>query len=78
MIARELMLVRIRVDPAKRSEVMGMAEAFRCSVVDVGSDSLIIQIVGDADKNHAFIQLLAPYGILELVRTGETAMSRGN
>lgn len=77
MIARELMLARIRVEPGKRSEVMGIAEAFRCPVIDVGPDSLMIQVVGDVDKNHAFVQLLVPYGILELARTGETAMRRG-
>ncbi|MFE5323725.1 acetolactate synthase small subunit [Paenibacillus sp. NPDC056579] len=78
MLARELMLVKLRADPAVRPEIFGMVETFRCSVVDVGLSSVVIQVVGDAEKNSAFLHLLEPYGILELTRTGETAMNRGD
>lgn len=76
-VSRELMLVKLRMDPAKRSEIQSLADTFRCSVVDVGPDSMIVQVVGDTDKNDAFLQLIRPYGLLELTRTGETAMNRG-
>lgn len=78
MIARELMLIKLRADPAVRSEIFGMVETFRCSVVDVGPSSVVIQVVGDTNKNNAFVLLLEPYGILEQTRTGETAMMRGD
>jgi len=77
MVARELMLVKLRAEPAARLEIFGMIEAFRCSVVDVGLRSVVIQVSGDTDKNDALLQLLRPYGILEITRTGETAMNRG-
>ncbi|WP_409345061.1 acetolactate synthase small subunit [Paenibacillus sp. MBLB4367] len=77
MVARELMLVKLRAEPAARPEIFGMIEAFRCSAVDVGLRTVVIQVAGDTDKNDALLQLLRPYGILELTRTGETAMNRG-
>ena len=76
-VSRDLMLVKLRMEPAKRSELQSLIDMFRCSVIDVSSDTVIVQVVGDTDKNNAFLQLLRPYGILEMTRTGETAMSRG-
>lgn len=77
IIVRELMLVKLNVDAGRRAEVLGIVDTFRCSVADVGPETLTIQVVGDADKNRALLQLLVPYGIRELVRTGETAIRRG-
>jgi acetolactate synthase small subunit len=54
-----------------------IVESFRASIVDIGLESLIIQVIGDQDKINSLIELLRPYGILELTRTGLTAMSRG-
>ncbi|MBW5448427.1 acetolactate synthase small subunit [Cohnella sp. CFH 77786] len=76
-VSRELMLVKLRMDPSKRAEIQTLADTFRCSVIDIGPETMIVQIVGDTDKNDAFLQLIQPYGILELTRTGETAMNRG-
>ncbi|MEK4063135.1 MULTISPECIES: acetolactate synthase small subunit [Paenibacillus] len=78
MVARELALIKVKADPAERPEIMGVVETFRASVVDIGTTSLLVQVVGDTQKIDAMIELLKPYGIKELSRTGVTAMIRGN
>ncbi len=78
MVARELALIKVKSEPAERPEIMGVIETFRASVVDIGSTSLLVQAVGDTQKIDAMIELLKPYGIKELSRTGVTAMIRGN
>ncbi|AFC27958.1 acetolactate synthase, small subunit [Paenibacillus mucilaginosus 3016] len=77
VIGRELLLVKLRAAPEQRPEILAMAEAFRCSVVDAGPNSLVLQSTGETEKNDAFLRLAGAYGILEVARTGETAMSRG-
>jgi len=76
-VARELMLMKLAVRPEQRVEAQQLIETFRCSVIDAGVHHFIVQAVGDRAKNDAFLQLMAPYGVLEVTRTGETAMSRG-
>jgi acetolactate synthase I/III small subunit len=76
LVSRELMLVKLEAPPGKRAEVKALAESFRCTLADVGSETMIIQAVGDSAKNNALLRLFQPYGIRELTRTGETAMSR--
>lgn len=78
MVARELALIKVNADPSERPEIMGVVETFRASVVDIGSTTLLVQVVGDTQKIDAMIELLKPYGIRELSRTGVTAMIRGN
>nr|WP_025692223.1 acetolactate synthase small subunit [Paenibacillus zanthoxyli] len=78
MVARELALIKVKAEPSERPEIMGVVETFRASVVDIGSTSLLVQVVGDTQKIDAMIELLKPYGIRELSRTGVTAMIRGN
>ncbi|MCJ8013307.1 acetolactate synthase small subunit [Paenibacillus sp. KQZ6P-2] len=78
MVARELALIKVNAEPAERPEIMGVVETFRASVVDIGSHNLMVQVVGDTTKIDAMIELLKPYGIRELSRTGVTAMIRGN
>ncbi|MFB5674608.1 acetolactate synthase small subunit [Paenibacillus terreus] len=78
MVARELALIKVKAEPPQRPEIMGIVETFRASVVDIGTSSLMVQVVGDTDKIDAMIELLKPYGIRELSRTGVTAMVRGN
>lgn len=78
MVARELALIKVKAEPSERPEIMGVVETFRASVVDIGSTSLLVQVVGDTTKIDAMIELLKPYGIKELSRTGVTAMIRGN
>jgi len=77
MVARELALIKVNVNPANRAEISGIIEPFRASVIDVGQTSLIIQVTGDQNKVNALIQLLKPYGIKEICRTGVSAMARG-
>ncbi|XID93210.1 acetolactate synthase small subunit [Paenibacillaceae bacterium WGS1546] len=77
MVARELGLIKISAEPSIRPEILGIVETFRAAVVDIGPTSLIVQVVGDSDKIDAMIELLKPYGIRELSRTGVTAMNRG-
>ncbi|MEC2345571.1 acetolactate synthase small subunit [Paenibacillus barengoltzii] len=78
MVARELALIKVKAEPAERPEIMGVVDTFRAAVVDIGTHSMIVQVVGDTEKIDAMIELLRPYGIRELSRTGVTAMIRGN
>jgi len=78
MVARELALIKVNVEAQARPEVLMIVETFRAAVVDIGSGSLIVQVVGDSDKIDAMTELLKPYGIRELARTGVTAMVRGS
>jgi acetolactate synthase I/III small subunit len=78
MVARELALIKVNADPSERPEIMGVVETFRASVVDIGSTTILVQVVGETQKIDAMIELLKPYGIRELSRTGVTAMVRGN
>ncbi|MFC5402694.1 acetolactate synthase small subunit [Cohnella soli] len=77
MVARELGLIKISAEPSSRPEILGIVETFRAAVVDIGPASLVVQVVGDSEKIDAMIELLKPYGIRELSRTGVTAMNRG-
>lgn len=77
MVGRELGLIKIGADPSVRPEILGIVETFRAAVVDIGPSTLIVQVVGDTEKIDAMIELLKPYGIRELSRTGVTAMNRG-
>jgi acetolactate synthase-1/3 small subunit len=71
-------MVKVRVEENQRQAVISMADVFRGSIVDVGTDSLIIEMTGKQDKLDAFIRLLGGYEILELARTGITSLSRGS
>ncbi|MCK9861028.1 acetolactate synthase small subunit [Paenibacillus sp. ATY16] len=77
MVDRELALIKVssvnKADPA----ILSIVEPFRASIVDIGSENIVIQVVGDQEKINSFITLLKPYGIVELTRTGMTAMLRG-
>ncbi|PLS16901.1 acetolactate synthase small subunit [Bacillus sp. M6-12] len=77
IVARELALIKVTVNPQTRAELYSFIEPFRASVIDVSKDNLTIQITGESDKIEAFIELLKPYGIKELARTGTTAFLRG-
>ncbi len=76
-VRRELVLVKVRVDAHERQSVIAVANIFRGSVVDVGTDSLIIQLTGQQSKLDAFLRLLEGHEILELARTGISGLSRG-
>lgn len=75
-IERELVLVKVAVDDQRRSEVLSIIDIFRGKVVDVSRTHYTIEVTGDEDKISAFIDLLRPIGIKEMVRSGKAAMLR--
>ncbi|WP_079709290.1 acetolactate synthase small subunit [Paraliobacillus ryukyuensis] len=77
IVARELALIKITSTSQLRGEIQGVIEPFRATVIDVSKDTLSIQVTGKSEKVEALIDLLRPYGIKELARTGVTAFSRG-
>jgi acetolactate synthase I/III small subunit len=76
-VSRDLALIKVSVNSGNRAEVMQLVEVFRSRIVDVANDSLIVEITGDEDKINSFVEVLRPFGILEMVRTGVVAMARG-
>jgi acetolactate synthase-1/3 small subunit len=76
-VERELALIKVGVNAGRRAEVIELAEIFRAKVVDVDVAALTIEITGAPDKVEALEQLLAPYGIVEMARTGRVALGRG-
>ena len=76
-VCRELILVKVAVTPAQRQSVISIADIFRAKIVDVATDSLMIELTGNEAKLAAFINLLEGYTIKEIARTGITGLSRG-
>ena len=76
-IARELAMFKVTADGAARAEVMQLAEIFKGRIVDVTKRSVIVEVVGTSDKVAAFEKLVRPFGLVEMVQTGEIAISRG-
>ncbi|WP_280738291.1 MULTISPECIES: acetolactate synthase small subunit [unclassified Enterococcus] len=77
-LERELVLVKINAPVNLRSEINSVIEPFRGNVIDVASKTIVIQVAGTSEKINAFIDVIAPYGIKQLARTGVTGFSRGN
>jgi acetolactate synthase-1/3 small subunit len=77
-VERDLMLIKIDAPPARRAEVQGIVEIFRGRIVDVGPEQIMIEISGQEKKIEAFIDVVRPYGIRELARTGRIALVRGS
>jgi acetolactate synthase I/III small subunit len=78
VISRDLAMIKVSATHGERSHVLELAQVFRARVVDVAAESLIIEITGDEDKIDGLLDVLRPYGILEMVRTGIVAMRRGS
>src|ERR1700759_3651667 len=76
-LARELALFKVSADGSSRAEVMQICEIFRAKVVDVTKRSVVIEVTGTCDKVDAFEALVRPFGLIEMARTGEIAISRG-
>ncbi|HTR70283.1 MAG TPA: acetolactate synthase small subunit [Mycobacteriales bacterium] len=76
-VQRELLLVKVKADLTTRSQVLEIVQLFRAKVVDVASDAVTIEATGTADKLEAFIRVLEPFGIRELVQSGMVAVGRG-
>lgn len=76
-VERELLLIKVKADATTRSAIMQIVEIFRAKIVDVSPEVLIIEMTGTREKVSALMELLAPFGVVELMRTGRIAMSRG-
>ena len=76
-VERELVLVKVAAEGSTRGEIIQIAEIFRARIVDVASKSLTIETTGDEGKINALINMLRPYGLMEVARTGKIALSRG-
>jgi acetolactate synthase I/III small subunit len=76
-VNRDLAMIKVSVSPTNRTEIIQLVDVFRARIVDVANDSLIIEITGDEEKINGFIEVLRPYGIIEMVRTGIVSMLRG-
>ena len=75
-VDREMVLIRMKATAAKRGEILGINEVFRGKVVDLTHDSVTLEVSGNQNKIEAILELLAPMGIQELIRTGTVAISR--
>ena len=77
-VAHELVLVRMHAPPGERTELLNLVDIFRGRIVDVAPSSVIIEVTGSAEKIDNFIELMRPYGIKELARSGVVALVRGD
>ena len=77
-VQRDHMLIKVKTDAATRSQVLEAVTLFRARVIDVVSDAVVIEVTGDTAKCAAFIKVLEPFGIKELVQSGVLAMGRGS
>ncbi|NNM45681.1 acetolactate synthase small subunit [Knoellia koreensis] len=77
-VQREILLVKVRADVNSRSHVLETVQLFRAKVVDVASDTLTIEVTGNRDKLSAFLEVLEPFGVKELVQSGMVAIGRGS
>jgi acetolactate synthase-1/3 small subunit len=76
-VERDLMLIKVKSSPAQRTEIALLVEMFRGRVVDIDHDTVMAEVSGQESKVEAFIDLMRPYGIVELARTGRIALVRG-
>jgi len=76
-VARELALMKVQVSPGDRAEIIGLVDIFAGQIVDVTAEHVTIQVTGDTDDLVRFEELLRPFGLIEMVKTGVVALSRG-
>jgi acetolactate synthase I/III small subunit len=76
-VIRETALIKIGADASQRGQVMDVAEMYRARIVDVATETLIIEVTGESSKIEALTGVLEPFGVLEICRTGRIAMTRG-
>src|ERR1044071_3617853 len=76
-VFRDLAMIKVAATESSRGAIMQLVDVFRARVVDVSPDSLVIEITGTEDKIDGLVEMLRPYGVLEMARTGRVAMSRG-
>lgn len=78
VVERELALLKVNCGMEQRPHIVQLVEIFRASIVDVGAETMTIEITGGSDKIDAFVELVRPFGIREIVRTGKITLSRGS
>jgi acetolactate synthase-1/3 small subunit len=78
MVNRELALIKVKATTSTRSEIMQIVGIFRANIVDVGPNSLTVEVTGDEDKVNSLLRLLRGFGVKELSRTGRIALTRGS
>ena len=78
IVTREIALIKVETTPITRGEIIQIVNLFRANIIDVGSESMVIEITGEEDKVNALHNLLAPFGIIEMLRSGLVAMVRGH
>ncbi len=76
-VERDLALIKVAARNGKRSEIMQLVDVYRARIVDVTNESLIVEITGTEDKIESLVEVLRPFGIIEMVRTGLVSMTRG-
>ena len=76
-VVKDLALIKVRAGVAERAQLLQLLDAFRARAVDIDADSLVVEIVGAPDKIDGLVSVLEPFGVLEMVRTGAVAMTRG-
>ena len=76
-VTRQLLLIKIKNDSATRQDVLSAVDVFRSKIIDYSPDALCVEITGESSKINAFIELVKPYGIMEMCRTGLVALERG-
>jgi acetolactate synthase-1/3 small subunit len=76
-VHREIILLKVKAEPGKRSEIFQVAEIFKGKIVDIWHETITLEVTGTEPKIEAIIELLRPYGILEIARTGRVSISRG-
>lgn len=77
-VERELMLVKVKAEPGRRSEIQQMAATFRAKIIDLSPDSMIIEVTGDDQKLQAFLLMMQEFGIKEIASTGKISLLRGS
>lgn len=77
-IKRELMLLKVKNSSENRQDILSAVDIFRSKIIDYSTETLCIEITGDPSKIDAFIEIMKPYGIIELCRTGIVALERGS
>lgn len=77
-VERDLMLIKVDAPTSRRAEILSLVQVFRGRIVDVGTDQLMVEISGQETKIEAFIELMRPFGIVELARTGRIALVRSS
>jgi acetolactate synthase-1/3 small subunit len=76
-IVRDIALIKVKAPPEQRSEVLQLCQVFRARALDVGPDTLVVEVTGTQDKIEGLLAILAPFGVLEMVQSGTVAMTRG-